>query len=646
MTTKSIDKTGPNKIDAKSGSSVPDIARVVRYNFARFLYTKTGNLNRCANCEDQFIDHASWKRHMNTKHPDQPLEYCCGKCFLTFKSIFAVASHYAKCDGPVLNVVVAKDHKCPWCALSFDTVSGLGQHKIKRHQDLHDAEKPRSGIMMWDETELWLLAEREAKAEGTVRFINKHLITLYPNLTIDQLKGQRKAARYKEILADARTRLVVENEINVEREGPVSPTEALDMTDVQLNNAVDFVVERSVSATVARFENDLVAGSVRNRPDETLVIQPDIGIGFDPRDPAPNWDVIQPNENIGLGFDPRDPAPNNICESKFIDHFVWLRDRVIDPHLKILITELINGLNIDNKIDMYWAAKYTRPLKVFQARLGQTRTDATKYRRKIKLARYSRIQHMWRKLRKDVADAIMNDRVDGDVTPPAQSIEDVFIRLFSSESPNDEEPVEVIGEPSTTWRPIPMEESTEIISAMKIRAPGPDGFKVCELKNMDGAAYNFVLNFCLFRRKALSLHKANRTIVIPKTNDGRENAVNWRRPITISSVFVRALHKLMSVRLNRVITLNERQKAFVPVDGCLQNTLLLDHLIKEARSNGKSLNLVGIDLAKAFDSVSHHTIRRALRRVQIDNNTCDFSMESYCDAKTTIILWRCQIGRD
>ena len=208
--------------------------------------------------------------------------------------------------------------------------------------------------------------------------------------------------------------------------------------------------------------------------------------------------------------------------------------------------------------------------------------------------------------------------------------------LFSSESPDDEEPVEVIGEPSTTWRFIPIKESKVIVSSMKVRAPGPDGYKVCDLKSMDAAACNFVLNFCLFRRKTLRLHKVNRTILIPKTNDGRENASNWR-PITISSVFVRALNKLMAARLNGVITLNVRQKAFVPVDGCLENTLLLDFLIKEARRGGKNLNLLGIDLAKAFDSVSHRTIRRAMNRAQIDSGTIEYVLESYQDSTTTIV---------
>ena len=278
------------------------------------------------------------------------------------------------------------------------------------------------------------------------------------------------------------------------------------------------------------------------------------------------------------------------------------------------------GSNYDPRPNEYWAENYTRSLKQNKGTREQPTTDAKLYRRKEKLARYSRLQHMWRKSRKDVADAIMNDRVDDEVTPPAKSIEEVFVTLFSSESPDDEEPVEVIGEPSTTWRFIPIKESKEMVSSMKVRAPGPDGYKVCDLKSMDAAACNFVLNFCLFRRKTLRLHKVNRTILIPKTNDGRENASNWR-PITISSVFVRALNKLMAARLNGVITLNVRQKAFVPVDGCLENTLLLDFLIKYLRRGGKNLNLVGIDLAKAFDSVSHHTIRRAMNRAQIDSGT-------------------------
>ena len=59
------------------------------------------------------------------------------------------------------------------------------------------------------------------------------------------------------------------------------------------------------------------------------------------------------------------------------------------------------------------------------------------------------------------------------------------------------------------------------------------------------------------------------------------------------------------------------------VDGCAQNMLLLDAIVRDAR-RGKRLSLVGIDLSKAFATVSIHSIRRALRRHQIEEGIIEY----------------------
>ena len=119
---------------------------------------------------------------------------------------------------------------------------------------------------------------------------------------------------------------------------------------------------------------------------------------------------------------------------------------------------------------------------------------------------------------------------------------------------------------------------------------------------------------------------------IPKKPHDLHLTSNWR-PITISSTCVRLLHRILACCLTKATHLNPRQKAFIPADGCGENTLLLDHVIRQARKYRRTLSIVGIDLAKAFDSVSHNSIARALRRHSVDEPI----LQSYSNCTTTIL---------
>ncbi|KAK3732461.1 hypothetical protein QZH41_014904, partial [Actinostola sp. cb2023] len=88
---------------------------------------------------------------------------------------------------------------------------------------------------------------------------------------------------------------------------------------------------------------------------------------------------------------------------------------------------------------------------------------------------------------------------------------------------------------------------------------------------------------------------------------------NWR-PITLGSVLLRLYTKLWASRISVSIPINPRQRAFVPSDGCAESVLLLAALIDDAWRRKTNINLAWLDLAKAFDTVPHSTILRALRR--------------------------------
>ena len=93
-------------------------------------------------------------------------------------------------------------------------------------------------------------------------------------------------------------------------------------------------------------------------------------------------------------------------------------------------------------------------------------------------------------------------------------------------------------------------------------------------------------------------------------------------------MFVRLLHPILAKRLLNVVNLNPRQKAFIPTDGCAENTFLLDYIISDASSKHKQLSLVCIDLAKEFNMVSIHSIRCALKRHSI-NHYCLHRCNNY-----------------
>ena len=89
------------------------------------------------------------------------------------------------------------------------------------------------------------------------------------------------------------------------------------------------------------------------------------------------------------------------------------------------------------------------------------------------------------------------------------------------------------------------------------------------------------------------------TTLIPKTVDELKDPSNWC-PIIISNLFIQLYVKIWDKRLRKNIHLDDRQKGFVPVDGCFKNVKVLQQLIKLQRLKKKEYSIVFIDLAKAW----------------------------------------------
>jgi hypothetical protein len=90
-----------------------------------------------------------------------------------------------------------------------------------------------------------------------------------------------------------------------------------------------------------------------------------------------------------------------------------------------------------------------------------------------------------------------------------------------------------------------------------------------------------------------------RTIFITK---GSEDPKDFR-PIPMSLVITRHFHKILASRLSKMHSWDQRQRAFLPFDGCAKNLTVLNTFIHTARSKRRELHMASVDISKAFDSV-------------------------------------------
>lgn len=125
-----------------------------------------------------------------------------------------------------------------------------------------------------------------------------------------------------------------------------------------------------------------------------------------------------------------------------------------------------------------------------------------------------------------------------------------------------------------------------------------------------------------------------RLILIPKAIDEGSGGSSAWRPITISSVIIRLMHKILSKRLEN-IQLHHNQRGFCRLDGCFANVSTVNSIVKLHRRRGKPLAIVSLDVAKAFDTVSHHSVTRALRRLNIDQRTIQYVEQNFENATTS-----------
>ena len=156
----------------------------------------------------------------------------------------------------------------------------------------------------------------------------------------------------------------------------------------------------------------------------------------------------------------------------------------------------------------------------------------------------------------------------------------------------------------------------EVIRALNVAsktAAGPlnPNLDIEALKRLGAEILVRIYNVWLYLGVVLQWVKACRTRMILK-KEPRNDVRNWR-PITIGSHYLRLFCKILAARLAPVVQMDQAQKAFHQVDGCGEHAATLDGVIRDARQRRRNLCVTFVDIARAFDTVSHESVDRALQ---------------------------------
>ncbi len=200
---------------------------------------------------------------------------------------------------------------------------------------------------------------------------------------------------------------------------------------------------------------------------------------------------------------------------------------------------------------------------------------------------YCAHQEMWRKSRKTLWSYI-KDGFPSETSLVLDSAAEYWKTYFEKPSPPDNEPIVPLGNVRGCWSPLTADEVIKALGNQREKAPGPDDVEYSQLKKVPVAVILALLNSFMWLSTVPGSLKINRTVLIPKKAIGSADPADYR-PITMSPVIIRVLNSVLSSRLSAHLELCSAQRGFVKTDGCFENIVLLDWVIRRCIKRNKSL---------------------------------------------------------
>jgi hypothetical protein len=254
-----------------------------------------------------------------------------------------------------------------------------------------------------------------------------------------------------------------------------------------------------------------------------------------------------------------------------------------------------------------------------------------------KAQRYAHHQRLFKKDKSKLASEIFDGVDNSALKPPISDAYEHFRKIWTVDT-KDAGTLQCKASVSSDilLAPITREEiALAIDQTNNDTAVGPDRLPLTDIKRISKNELWCAYNIWLGQRQIPDLLKINRTVLLPKGKDGLDNIKNWR-PITIASLLIRIYNKILARRMQSIFRTNSRQTGFKPVNGVGQNVALLHSLLRHARTNKNNLFVCLLDVSKAFDSVPHESIKRALLRNGCPSDFIDLIENQYENSYTAL----------
>lgn len=449
--------------------------------------------------------------------------------------------------------------KCLYCDDVFDTKIGRGVHCNSKHKAQRNVELGE----LHKRTESWTSEDtaRLAKAEAMVlienpktRNINQVLLNLsvVGECNLDKLKYRRNKTRgYREL--------------------------------------------------VEKFKAELLADS------NSVLVQP---VAVEGRT-GPSATGLALNADSALDTSHQDEIQDSLAGIRdFLRNAVRPESSDIGVSLNEIIERALNGVDYTDLLDSLLLKFFSNEsaLKAHERVNVQTKVLSKREERK-KL--FVNVQKLYTKNKSKCIQKILDGLSFTDTQVPAidnEGLINFWKKVFYSQhqvTVSAERKVEVVNQ---LVDPISLDELTE--AKLKDCSPGPDGLMAKDIAQMDKNVLLIIMNLFLLSGKATSYMKRSKTILIPKGDDPA--GPGDYRPITLTPMLLRLFHKIIYKRVVKYVSFDNKQHAFLPVDGCTEAVMLYSACMSEARFYRKELHSVSIDLKKAFDSVSMSALKAAL----------------------------------
>ncbi|KER32445.1 hypothetical protein T265_01497 [Opisthorchis viverrini] len=242
---------------------------------------------------------------------------------------------------------------------------------------------------------------------------------------------------------------------------------------------------------------------------------------------------------------------------------------------------------------------------------GVMRKGIPKSKKAQRKVTYARLQSLYKRKKKEAAKCVL----DGQwkelwkcVEAKPEGMMDYWKGVLGAEAHLDARPAPTTAQEWSILSPITSAEVTGALRESVGSSPGMDKKDARELLTWNPSVLAQLLNLCLVTELPPKTLSRARISLIPKTVSPA--SPGDYRPIAISSVVLRLLHKLLFRRWRKVVKLEGIQFAFQERDGCLEASSLLNAILHSVHETVRPIAVAFLDISKAFDRVSHDTILR------------------------------------